>query len=507
MWDIDFGSALLRDSVILSREANPRRIGGHSLAAWGKTLGFPKGDHCDWSAFTPEMGTYCLRDLGVTERLLEVVKVELQQPSAQLEASVKKIIDAQVSYGWLLDMRKCLDLVAELREKKDGVETEVHKRFVAYAKGIKEVTPRVKENGDFSRVGLGPVSADDVAGSFTSIEYKPFNLGSRKQIGEYLIRFGWEPTARTPKGQPIVDEKALEGSTIPEAALIAEYLMYEKRIAMATSWIDAADEDDRVHGEVDPCGAITYRMTHKKPNLGQVTAPGKPYGVEMRQCWTSPAGYVLVGCDADALELRMLAHYMADKDYIKTVDQGSKDNGTDVHSVNQRSAGISTRDQAKTFIYAFLYGAGDAKIGSILGQGRKGGAAVKRRFENATKGLKSLRERVARAAQKGYLKGLDGRHIEVRSAHAALNTLLQGAGAIYMKKVMLLYHEAATAEGLDFNQVSVVHDEINVEVREDQAPRLAEIMEEAFEAAGKHFSLRCPTKGNAKIGSTWYDVH
>jgi DNA polymerase I-like protein with 3'-5' exonuclease and polymerase domains len=121
--------------------------------------------------------------------------------------------------------------------------------------------------------------------------------------------------------------------------------------------------------------------------------------------------------------------------------------------------------------------------------------------------LKSLRDRVEKAAAKGYLKGLDGRQIEVRSAHAALNTLLQGAGAVYMKQVMVMYYAKAKEEGLDFNQVSVVHDEINVEVREDQAPRLAEIMEEAFEAAGEHFNLRCPTKGNAKIGLTWYDVH
>ena len=220
-----------------------------------------------------------------------------------------------------------------------------------------------------------------------------------------------------------------------------------------------------------------------------------------------PSGYKLVGCDADALELRMLAHYMKDDAYIKTVNEGSKDNGTDVHSVNQAKAGLPTRDQAKTFIYAFLYGAGDAKIGSILGQGPRAGSAAKKRFLDAVPALKSLRSRVEMAAQKGYLKGLDQRIIEVRSAHAALNTLLQGAGAVYMKQVMVMYHDKATREGLDFDQVSVVHDEINVQVREDQAERLSVIMEEAFRDAGEHFNLRCPTKGNAITGATWFDVH
>jgi len=507
LWGIDFDHVNLRDSVILSREANPRRIGGHSLKAWGQALGFPKGVYSDWTKFTPAMGTYCVQDLNVTEKLLEVVKEELKQPSAILETKVKEIINEQIEAGWLLDMPKCFDLLATLRERKDEVEANVHQRFKPLAVPTKVVVPKVKSDGSYSRVGLNGFNFDSVSGSFTKVGFPEFNLGSRKQIGAYLVRFGWKPKAYTATGQPVVDEGALEGSTIPEAQLIAEYLMLEKRIAMAASWIEAADDEGRVHGHVDPCGAVTGRMTHSKPNLGQVTAPGKPYGKEMRQCWTVPEGYKLVGCDADALELRMLAHYMADDAYIKTVDKGSKDDATDVHSVNQRAAGISTRDRAKTFIYAFLYGAGDAKIGSILGQGRSAGTAAKKRFMDSLPSLRSLRNRVEKAAERGYLKGLDKRHIEVRSPHAALNTLLQGAGAVYMKQVMVMYYEKATKEGLDFTQVSVVHDEINVQVKEEQAPRLAEIMEEAFKDAGEHFNLRCPTKGNAITGDTWYDVH
>ena len=507
LWDIDFDGVNLQDSVVMSREANPRRIGGHSLKAWGQTLGFPKGVYSDWTKFTPAMGTYCVQDLNVTERMLEVVKEELKQPSALLEARVADIINEQIAYGWLLDMPKCFDLLAQLRERKDEVENEVHRRFKPIAVPTKMVVPKVKSDGQISRVGLTGFDLHSVGGNFNKLSFPEFNLGSRKQIGTYLMRFGWEPKSFTPTGQPVVDEGALEGSTVPEAQMIAEYLMLEKRIAMAASWIEAADDSDRVHGHVEPCGAVTGRMTHSKPNLGQVTAPGKPFGTEMRQCWTVPSGYKLVGCDADALELRMLAHFMADKDYIKTVDEGSKDNATDVHSVNQAKAGLATRDQSKTFIYAFLYGAGDAKIGSILGQGRRAGAAVKKRFMDSLPALKSLRHRVEAAAQKGYLKGLDKRIIEVRSPHAALNTLLQGAGAVYMKQVMVMYYDKATKEGLDFNQVSVVHDEINVQVREDQAERLSVIMEEAFREAGEHFNLRCPTKGNAITGATWFDVH
>lgn len=506
LWSIDFNGVCLADSVVLSRQANPKRPNGNSLKAWGERLGFPKGDHCDWTQFTPEMGTYCLQDLLVTEKALEVIKEELNAPSVLMEARVKEIIDKQIAHGWLLDIQKCMVLLGQLKDRKYEIEHSVRERFVPHARFKKSVVPKVNKDGSYSRVGISDLVAY-VDGPFSRITFPEFNLGSRKQIGEYLQYFGWVPKVFTPTGQPVVDEGTLEGADIPEAKLIEEYLMVEKRIAMISSWVDFADENDRVHGKVNPVGAVTFRMTHSLPNMAQVTANGKPYGKEMRECWIVPQGYKLVGTDADALELCMLAHYMNDPEYIQAVSKGSKEEGTDVHTKNQVAVGLSTRDQAKTFIYAYLYGAGDEKIGSIAGLSRSGGRALKERFLRKTPSLKSLRDRVANASRRGFLVGLDKRHVEVRSEHAALNTLLQSAGALVMKRALILAYDKATQEGLDFHLVGNIHDEYQCEVLEEHASRWAEIAAEAITLAGEYYHLRCPLKGTSTIGDTWAGTH
>jgi DNA polymerase I-like protein with 3'-5' exonuclease and polymerase domains len=228
---------------------------------------------------------------------------------------------------------------------------------------------------------------------------------------------------------------------------------------MRSSWIDAADPQGYVHGKVITNGAITSRMTHHSPNMAQVPNMGAIYGKECRSCWVAPEGYVMVGIDASALELCMLAHYMRDADYVQAVVHGSKESKTDIHSVNQRAANLETRDQAKTFIYAFLYGAGPAKIGSIVGGGASEGQALIDSFLHKTPALAKLRKKVTKYAEKGWLPGLDGRRILVRSPHAALNTLLQGAGAIVMKEALALFYLSLNTYRLDYRFVANVHDE------------------------------------------------
>jgi DNA polymerase-1 len=508
LWGADFSHHVLVDSVKLSRLASPKRVGGNSLANWGALLGFPKGEYSDWSQFTPEMGAYCLRDLELNERVLHAVREELNQPHVLLEKRVREITDVQEKYGWLLDFRGCLSLLDTLRTRRLEVEKEVRVRFVPRAKFSRLVTPKVKASGELSVVGLKSIGdAKTVGGPFSLITFPEFNLGSRQQIGEYLQLFGWVPKTFTPTGQPQVDEGTLEGSDIPEAKLIEEYLMLEKRIAMIGSWIEEMDAEGRVHGKVDTQGAVTYRMTHSKPNMAQVTGPSKPYGKEMRQCWIVPEGYKLVGVDADALELCMLAHYMNDPLYTKAIVSGDKNDGTDIHSINQRAANLPTRDAAKTFIYAYLYGAGDEKIGSIAGLDRRGGKQLKERFLRATPALRDLKQRVEAAARRDWIKGVDGRRVEVRSIHAALNTLLQSAGAIVMKRALVIMYDMAKAEGLEFEIVGQIHDEVVAEVLEAHAPRFAQIAETAIKQAGEYYELRCPLRGTAKIGDSWYETH
>jgi len=209
----------------------------------------------------------------------------------------------------------------------------------------------------------------------------------------------------------------------------------------------------------------------------------------------------LVGCDASGLELRMLAHYMDDAAYTKEILHG------DIHTANQTAAGLATRDQAKTFIYAFLYGAGDAKIGTITGGSAGAGRRLKEKFLSNTPALANLRDRVGTAANRGYLTGLDGRRLWVRSPHAALNTLLQSAGAVVMKKALTILDEYAKIYNIQYKFVGNIHDEIQAEVREDQAQKFGWLAVECIKAAGVKLNLRCPLDGDFKIGETWAQTH
>jgi DNA polymerase I-like protein with 3'-5' exonuclease and polymerase domains len=203
----------------------------------------------------------------------------------------------------------------------------------------------------------------------------------------------------------------------------------------------------------------------------------------------------------------MLAHYMKDEAYVKTVCEGSSKDGTDVHTVNQHAAGLSTRDQAKTFIYAFLYGAGDAKIGSIIGGNAADGKRLKDRFLKASPALQRLRDKVVHYASKGYVPGLDGRKIWVRSEHSALNSLLQGAGAIVMKKALVLFNKKIRQNKWDVKLVANVHDEIQMETKPEIAEEVGKACVESIKEAGIFFNLFCPLDGEYKVGKSWRDTH
>lgn len=503
---VDFSGVELFDSLVLSRLAEPSREGGHSLGAWGERLGYPKVEHENWSCYSGAMRYRCEEDVKLNRKVLTEVLKELEgfsEESIQLEHEVAAIIAEQTRNGWLLDERKAFLLLAELKEKKLELQEVVRETFKPCAEFVRQVTPRYTATGALSKVGLKKLgdSWDTVGGSFSLIDWVDFNLGSRQQIGKRLIKAGWVPANFTPTGQPKVDETTLAGVDVPEAKLIADYLTVEKRIGMVQSWLELVGPDGRVHGKVNSNGAVTGRMTHYEPNMAQVTSGSKIYGTEMRSCWIARPGYSIVGCDASGLELRMLAHYMNDDNYTREVVHG------DVHAANQKAAGLPTRDLAKTFIYAFLYGAGDAKIGAIVGGSKADGRRLKQEFLRKTPALARLKQRVENAARRGWLKGLDGRRIAVRSQHAALNTLLQGAGAVLMKKALVnLYHEAKRQQ-LDFYMVGNIHDEVQAEVRNDHCTRFGELAVWAIEKAGQDLGLRCPTTGKYQVGDNWSQTH
>ena len=507
--DLDFSNIKLTDTLVLSRLFNPVRDGGHSLAAWGQRLGYPKGDHTDFTQFTDEMLEYCERDVQVNIKTYKKLMIEsdgFSEESIQLEMDVHKIINEQSRTGWLLDEYRALDLLAELKEKKMELEDKVHERFTPLPIWVEKNYPKnpYKKDGTKAAVLLRHEEAGyhyNKAGSYGRTEYPEFNLGSRQQIGRYLMHYGWQPKEFTQTGLPKVDEKVLESVEIPEAQLIAQYLLVQKRIAQVQSWVEAVENDGRVHGYVNPIGAQTNRMSHSSPNLAQVPASYSPYGKECRQCWTVPKGYKLVGCDAAGLELRMLASYMNDEAYTNEVING------DIHTANQIAAGLPDRSQAKVFIYGFLYGAGDAKIGEIVGGTAKEGKRLKKKFLDAIPALKRLREQVIKAAGRGYIKGLDRRKVWIKEDYSALNYLLQSAGSIVMKKALVILDQQAKERNLDYKFVGNIHDEFQTEVAEEHADEFGKLAVNAIIEAGVQLNMKCPLDGEYKIGTDWSETH
>ena len=503
----DFCSCNVTDTLVLSRLADPQREGGHSLENWGQLLGCPKGEHNDWDNYSQEMVEYCKQDVLVNVKVYYALRSALSDfgsESISLEHQVQRIISKQIHNGWLLDQEGAFVLLAKLKERKFELEDSVHNTFKPLPTFVRNVKPKFKKDASLSVVGLKFLGEQwaTVGGEFSRIDYPEFNLGSRQQIGRYLQYFGWKPKQFTEKGQAVVDESVLAKVTnIPEASMIAEYLLVQKRIAQVQSWLDAVEDDGRVHGYVNANGTVTGRMTHSSPNMAQVPSSSAEYGKECRACWIAPKGYKVVGMDASGLELRMLAHYMNDEDYTNEILNG------DIHTANQFASGVDTRSQAKTFIYAFLYGAGDEKIGSIVGGTARDGRLLKEKFLSNTPSLRDLRERVSVASGRGYLYGLDGRRVAVRSEHSALNTLLQSAGAIVMKKALVLLDEYAKLWNIDYKFIGNIHDEIQTEVREEEAEVFGRLAVSCIEAAGTYYKLNCPLAGEYQIGNNWSETH
>jgi DNA polymerase I-like protein with 3'-5' exonuclease and polymerase domains len=486
-WNVTMKLSQVYDTLVASRLLNPSLEDGHSLAAWGQRLGYAKGDFSDWDGgATPEMEAYCIQDTKVTRKLYNHLVTTLQsekfsQRSINLEHNVQAIITKQEENGFKLDEVKALQLLALLKTKLDVIHLEMATIF-----------PDKVTTGRVHKVSGKPLK--DII--------EPFNPGSRKQIAERLIEKGWKPKKHTEKGSVIVDEAVLETLDYPEAKAIAEYMMLQKRIAQIESWLDAMKSDGRVHGRLITCGAITGRMTHMSPNMAQVPNSGSPYGMDCRELWTVEKGNKLVGIDASGLELRMLAHYMNDNAYTNEVVSG------DIHTTNQKAAGLETRNQAKTFIYAFLYGAGAAKIGSVVGGSAKEGQRLIDSFLRNTPKLQELRQKVSRIfSTHGKLPGLDGRQLLCRSEHSAVNTLLQGAGAIVMKQALVLFDKKLKGLKIPYKFVANVHDEWQLEVPFTFAEQVGNLGVKSIEEAGIVLEMRCPLTGEFKYGNNWKETH
>ena len=484
VWGVRIPRHSVVDTLYLSRLYNPSQEGGHSLRNWGEILGgagkiaFEDYD----GGLTDEMVEYCIADVELTERVhqwlaLQIRKEGFSQQSVELEHNVGWIVTEQERNGFKLDIPFAEKLMMDLMFEMNNIEASLQDIF----------PPIVEER------------ISEKTGKRLKDKVTVFNPGSRKQIAERLQGLGVKFNKKTEKGNIIVDEKVLEGIDLPEAKAVARYMMLQKRVAQIDSWLKAVKDDGRVHGRVITNGAVTGRMTHQSPNMAQVPAVSAPFGTECRSCWTVDEGNVLVGIDASGLELRMLAHYMDDENYTNELLNG------DIHTANQRAAGLESRPLAKTFIYAFLYGAGDAKIGAIVGGNSNTGRGLKETFLSNTPSLERVRGDTLRQAASGILTGLDGRKLRVRSEHAALNTLLQGAGAIVMKQALV--HLSDRLKNIPHRFVANVHDEWQIETTAHYADTVGRIGVRAIRIAGETLSLRCPLDGEYRVGNNWAETH
>ena len=481
VWGLKIKLHQVLDTLVLSRLLNPMRT-KHSLASWGEDLGFPKTEFNQFDQYSEEMREYCINDVKVLERVYNQLLKEKEshgfdEESISIEHEVCSVISKQVSRGFKLDVEGCERLCGVLSGRMEEICERLQESFQPIVhKRVSEKTG--KQLKDYVEV---------------------FNPASRQQISKRLQGIGWKPKKYTEKGSVIVDESVLRGVNIPEAKLICEYLLLQKRLSQVTSWIEAVSDKHRVHGKVITNGAVTGRMTHHSPNLAQIPSVHAEYGSECREQWVVDPGYKLVGIDASGLELRMLAHYMEDEEYTKEVVDG------DIHTKNQLAAGLDTRAKAKTFIYAFLYGAGPKKIGSITGTN---GTVIIDKFMKNVPALAKLKEKIAvNLRNKGSLPGLDGRRLFIRSEHAALNTLLQGAGAVVMKKALVIFDKYIKLHELDAHFVANVHDEWQLEVKEEEAELVGQLGVKAIVEAGKALRLNCPLDGEYKVGDNWKQTH
>lgn len=516
--------------------------GSHSLKAYGYRMGELKGTYGEhegaWDKFTNEMYEYNKQDVVVTLKLFQKLMAKGYPLKAiQLEHDIAWVMAKQERNGFVFDKDQAVKLYSELSGKRQVLYENLVSKGGSWTvyKGDKVYKRDNAKRG--IKAGV----------PYPQYEEVTFNPNSRQHIAKVLMDRGWEPTEMTPTGAPKVDEETLKtAKDIDITEDILEYLLINKRIAQLAegdnAWLKLMKEDPdgytRIHGSVNPNGAVTGRATHAYPNVAQVPAGRSPYGEECRSLFRVPTGWYEAGIDASGLELRCFAHFLYPYDHGEYVNEIL--NG-DIHTHNQKMAGLPTRDQAKTMIYCMMYGGGDGKLGEVINGTAKDGKALKERFFNAVPAYKELCSDIERTLitssewvggvnkvtwrKRAHpdnsnlsithsILGLDRRVVYVRSPHSALNTLLQSAGALICKKWVCLVEENMRKAGYkhgwdgDFAMMAWVHDETQIACRTKEiAEDCVRIAQESMRQTQKFFNFNCQLDTEGKIGTNWYSCH
>lgn len=568
----------IRDTLIVSRLADYSRQGGHSIEQYGQEFGYPKIEFNDFSKFSEEMVTYCIRDVEIAEKVYrkyqKIIDDPLWSPSIKLEHQFQLVVNDLHDNGFAFNTTKAQKILDEVTASLSSLDKEIADAFPERLKLIREVHPKVTKHGTLSRTDFRWVADGDLSiysgGPFSRCEWVSFNPSSHKQIISILNNAGWKPVNKTKTHIEIereynrlknsrqrdngfdirlkelytklesarvsgwkVDEENL--STLPPSApapsrLLAKRILLEARRRTLTEWLSLVGEDGRIHGEFFGIGAWTHRMAHRNPNTANIPnefdtqGNKKLYGKEMRSLWVAPKNRLLVGVDAEGIQLRIFAHYIDDPEFTQSLVEGKKDDKTDPHSLNQRILGSAckSRAAAKRFIYALLLGAGLPKLAEILGCSVQEAQQSLDNLISRYSGWAKIREEVfPQDARRGYFIGLDGRKVPIPGdtegsrRHLAMSGYLQNGEAVCMKLATVKFYPEL--QNLGGKLVNFVHDEWQSECRNNMevAIQIAKLKADALRQVGEDLKLNCPLAGSYwnddlkdyTIGTNWSVTH
>lgn len=516
------------DTLVLSYLYNPALIGGHSLAAYGERFKYSKLEHEDWTQFSQEMLERCEKDVYLTEKVYNALvqrmnKIGFSELSCEIEHKTARIISEQTRNGCWFDSTGANNLLRQLRERESNLSKSIHKLFSPKLEEVGRYKRRKRKDGsDYASYERHLQEFDAVEehddGTYSTYRYTEFNIGSPKQRLERLLGLGFEPTEKTKKGNPKVDEDTLvafaKKSDIPEVQAMSEWLVCSARANMVENWLSYVKEDHRIHGRVFSCGAASRRMSHSQPNISNIPSPqnGAAYGEECRSLWgcTPDCGRVLVGYDAKGLETHILCHLLDNKEATELLLNG------DVHQLN---ADTLTKELgfpvvrggggAKTLLYAAIFGAYPSKLGSILKKNSKVGEMVQEILFTNIPGYKKLLKEVAYEWKHndGILQTIDGGYVRCPSEHSALNYKIQPNGAVLMKQTSIYLNERAREQKIWHLKVLDCHDEGQHETLKETGDILGSLAVSCITDAGKDLGFRVKMTGDYKIGNTWASTH
>jgi DNA polymerase-1 len=541
------------DTLIISKLVDYSRI-GHSIEAYGIEFGVPKGKNHYLDFFkqwSQELEDYCVRDVDICHKIylkyLDTINDPLWHSSINLEHSFQLIVNQLHDNGFSFNTLRATNLLEKVQGELNGLDQEIQASFPSRLRPIREITPRITQHGTLHKGDFRWVEGGDLSefngGPFTRCEWAQFNPSSHKQVVDTLHGAGWVPVDKTqthietereinklkyskdenkelaliPLRAKLrtlqkygwkIDEQNL--GTLPSGApaparTLAKRILLESRRRSLTEWINLVSPDGRVHGTFYGIGAWTHRMAHQRPNTANIPnefkedGSRKLLGKELRSLWQAPRNRLLVGVDAEGIQLRIFAHYIDDQEFTDALVHGSKTNKTDPHSLNQRVLGsvCRTRQAAKRFVYALLLGGGIPKLAQILECSRDQAEEALSNLLQRYTGFARLKETTIRAdAKRGWFTGLDGRRVKLpgqtegERRHLCMSGYLQNGEAIVMKKATLRWHNELRMEGALL--VNLVHDEWQTETPNnvELAIRIANRQAESLRLVGEELGLK-----------------